>query len=318
MGGKLLVLTVVALLAAAPIHSQAQSPRFKTGTELVGLSVAVTDAQAQPVPGLTADQFQVFEDGIAQDVKFFAPGELPLDVVILLDTSASMASSMPLVKQAATRFARALRPGDRASVMGISNGLRVLQAFTPAISDVEQAIQKTVPGGKTPLYAAIYTALNELEKLSRSVTEPRRQSIVVLSDGQDTSSAFAFDDLLSIVRHHAVPIYTIAPRAAKSVQALREQVFGESTMSADFELRKLADETGGRAFFPVTTFELAGVYDTIATELAHQYALGYESNNRARDGAFRRISLRIVVPGLKWRTRAGYVADRVAAAGEDR
>ncbi|HXG88671.1 MAG TPA: hypothetical protein VNJ02_10075 [Vicinamibacterales bacterium] len=95
-------------------------------TELVNLNVTVFNQAAQHVAGLTQDQFQVFEDGVPQSVQFFAPGDLPLDVVVLLDTSASMAGAMPLVQQAATRFAHALRPVDRATVMGISNGLRIL------------------------------------------------------------------------------------------------------------------------------------------------------------------------------------------------
>lgn len=308
----------VALLTTGQGGANAQQPTFQTRTELVSLNVAVTNAQAQHVAGLTAEQFEVFEDGVPQELKFFAPGDMPLDVVILLDTSASMLSSLRLVQQAATRFARALRQGDRASVMGISNGLRVLQEFTSDIPAVERAINTATTGGRTPLYSSIYTALRELEKMRSQATEPRRQSIVVLSDGHDTASAFGFDDLVSIVRRYAVPIYTIAPRPSKTVKTVREQVYGETTHLADFELKKLAAETGGRSFFPVTAFELPGVYDDIATELAHQYSLGYQSSNVQRDGAFRKIALRINVPGVKWRTRAGYLAEgRVAANGEE-
>lgn len=307
----------VALLIGWQGGVDAQQPTFQSRTELVSLSVSVTNAQSQHVAGLQAEQFEVFEDGVAQEVRFFAPADMPLDVVILLDTSASMASSLSLVQQAAIRFARALRPGDRASVMGISNGLRVLQPFTSEMPEVERAIRNVSVGGRTPLYASIYTALRELEKIRADATEPRRQSIVVLSDGQDTASAFTFDDLLNIVRRDAVPIYAIAPRPTKTIKTMREQVYGETTHTADFELKKLATETGGRSFFPVSAAELTGVYDDIANELAHQYSLGYQSNNPQRNGTFRRIALRISVPGLRWRTRAGYVAEGSAAAGDD-
>ena len=137
--------------------------------------------------------------------------------------------------------------------------------------------------------------------------------MVILSDGFDTSSTFSLDELMTLVRHHALPIYTIAPRAAKAVKTQREAIFGETTHRQDFELRKLATDTGGRAFFPVALHDLSGVYTDIANELAHQYALGYQSSNNALDGSFRRIALKITAPGVKWRTRAGYLAGRETA-----
>ena len=303
----------VTLLSLWHTAASAQQLTFRSATELVSLNVSVTGQDAKPVSDLAADQFQIFEDGIAQEVKFFAPGQLPLDVVILLDTSASMTGSMELVQQAAIRFAKALRPEDRAAVMGISNGLRVLQTFSSDFPSVERAIRTTRPAGKTPFYASIYTALTELSKERRAATTPRRQAIVVLSDGQDTSSTFTFDELLREVRKRTVPIYTISPRPSNMTKAMREHFYGETTAMADFELKTIATDTGGRAFFPVSLIELGGVYDAIATELANQYSLAYQSTNQARNGSFRRIALKILRPGLTWRTRAGYIADRNAA-----
>jgi Ca-activated chloride channel family protein len=306
----------ITLLALWQSQAIAQQPTFKSATELVSLNVSVTGQDAKPVPGLQAEQFQVFEDGVPQQVKFFAPGEMPLDVIILLDTSASMTGSMGLVQQAAVKFAHSLRPNDRAAVMGISNGLRILQAFTSDLAAVDTAVRATRPGGRTPLYASLYTALKELDKIRDDVEEPRRQAIVVLSDGQDTSSTFTFDELVTVVRRYAVPIYTIAPRSTDATKSLREQFYGERTSTADFELKRLAAETGARSFFPVNLTELGGVYDDIASELAHQYSLGYQSSNLARNGSFRRIALKIAAPGLTWRTRAGYIADRLSAADD--
>jgi Ca-activated chloride channel family protein len=292
----------------------AQSPTFRSSTQLVNLNVTVVGPEAKVVGGLTQDQFEVFEDGVRQELKFFAPGDMPLDVVVLLDTSASMAGSLPLVQNAASRFIQALGADDRATIMGISSGLRILQPFTDDKAALVSAVKATKAAGRTPLYAAIYTALRELEKGRPTYATPRRQAVVVLSDGQDTASGFGFDELMENVRRQAVAIYAIAPRPSPIVKAQREAVFGESTHVQDFELRKLATETGARAFFPVALHELTGVYDDIADELAHQYSLGYQSTNPKLDGSFRRIALRITAPGAKWRTRAGYVAERAAAA----
>ena len=299
---------VIACVGGLSMVSEAQT--FRSTTELVNLNVTVVGPDAQHVPGLTQDQFEVLEDGVPQSVRFFAAGETPVDVMLLLDTSSSMAESMPFVQQAASRFVQALRAEDRASVMGIANGLRVLQPLTGDAALLNQAIKSTTPGGKTPLYAAIYTTLNELAKMRRQQSgEVRRQAIVVLTDGQDTSSAFGFDELLPAVRRQAVPIYTIAPRQPQAVRMLRESAFGESTSRQDYELRTLAAETGARAFFPVTLRDLSGIYGDIADELSHQYSLGYLSSNGSHDGGFRRIALKVAAPGVRWRTRTGYQAE---------
>ena len=303
------------LASAQAAPALAQQPTFRSITELVTLNVTVVGADAQPVEGLTEDQFEVVEDGVRQQLKFFAPGEMPLDVAIILDTSASMAGSLGLIQSAALRLARALREHDRATVMSISNGLRIVQPLTSDKALVGTAIGSTKAGGRTPLYASIYTVLREFEKERRVYQEPRRQSIVVLSDGQDTASGFGFDELLETVRRQAVPIYTIAPRPSSTIKAQREATFGETTHEQDFELRKLASETGARAFFPAALHELAGVYDDIANELAHQYSLAYQSTNPPPAGEFRRIGLRVLAPGVKWRTRTGYVVSSDAVAG---
>jgi Ca-activated chloride channel homolog len=306
---------VTAVVMSLPALSGAQ-PTFQSTTELVHLSVTVVDRHAQPVQGLAANQFHVFEDGVGQTVEFFAAGEMPADVVILLDMSGSMGAAMPLVRAAATRLVHALRPGDRASLMTISNGLRIEQPMTADLAAVGRAIASTKVGGRTPLYTSVYTALRELDRLRREEPwDARRQAMVMLTDGEDNASGFGFEELLDVVRRHAVPIYTIAPRPSETIKTQRELLFGETTHEQDFELRRLARETGARSFFPTALQELSGIYDAIAAEIAHQYALAYQSTNTARDGSFRRIALRVDAPGVQWRTRAGYMGDRETFSG---
>ena len=310
MSGRRQVTLAVGVLEYAQMLVTAQQPTFRAHTELVNVNVSVVTSNAKPAVGLSEGQFEVFEDGVRQSLTFFASGDLPIDVVLLLDTSASMSESMPLVRNAATRFVGTLRETDRAAVMSISGGLRVHHALSADKQALTQAIESTRAGGRTPLYSSVYTALRELEKARRNYATPRRQSIVVLSDGHDTASGFGFEELLESVRRHAVPIYVIAPRPPANLREQREAVFGDATRQDDFELRKIAVETGGRAFFPVALHELSGVYSDIASELAHQYSLGYQSSNPSHDGAFRRIALRVAVPGVTWRARAGYVSER--------
>lgn len=292
----------------APAHATGQT--FRGATELVNLNVAVLGAGGQPIDGLTPDQFEVFEDGVPQEVQFFASGAMPLDVAILLDTSSSMAGSMPMVRQAARRLIDALRPGDRATLMSVTTRLQVLQAMTDDLAAVDRAVVETEARGGTALYASVYTALHELARLRRVTVEaPRRQAVVVFSDGQDTASSFQFDDLLEQIRRAGLPIYVVAPRGPVRLREYREVTFGESSRQQDYELRKMAAETGASAYFPTSLDELAGVFDEIAAELARHYAIGYESSNPTRDGGFRRISLRVAGAGVSWRTRSGYFAD---------
>jgi Ca-activated chloride channel family protein len=307
---------MIGFLVTAQAVGAAQQPTYRAATELVNLNVTVVGADAQPVEGLTQEQFEIFENGVRQPLTFFAPGDMALDVAIVLDTSSSMAGSLALIQSAALRLAHALRPDDRATVMGIASGLRILQPFTADTAAVVSAIRSTRAGGRTPLYASIYTILREFDKVRRDYDHPRRQAIVVLTDGNDNASGFGFEVLLDAVRRQAVPIYTIAPRPTAVIKAHREAVFGETTHEQDFELRRLAAETGARAFFPVALHELAGVYDDIANELAHQYSIGYQPVHPARAGEFRRVGVRVVAPGVKWRTRTGYLVTSDAAAGE--
>jgi Ca-activated chloride channel family protein len=287
---------------------QAQQPTFHAETELVNLNVTVVDADQRHVEGLTPEDFEVRENGVPQAVQYFAAGETPLDVFLVLDTSGSMGDSLGFVQQAARRFVEALRPGDRVGVMLIADGLRIVQPLTEDRGTVTRAIVSTRARGQTRLYASIYTALRELERLRRLEPAPRRQAMVVLTDGLDTASALSYDDLQSEVRRYGVPIYTIAPRATRALRYAREVAFGESSSMQDYELRTLAADSGGRAFFPVTLEDLSGIYESIAGELANQYSIGYESSDPPPVGVFRRIALKVFAPGATWRTRTGYIA----------
>ena len=168
-------------------------------------------------------------------------------------------------------------------------------------SELEQAIRKTSAGGSTSLYNALYIALKDLKKVvAKNVDEIRRQAIVVLSDGEDTSSLISFDEVLDLAKRSETAIFTIALRGVET----QSKGFRE----AEFVMRQLAQETGGRAFFPVKIDDLNGVYAEIADELASQYTLGYSSRNNKRDGAFRRIVVQVNRPNVTPRTKRGYYA----------
>jgi len=280
---------------------QQGGPSFRAGVELVSLNVTVTEG-ARYVTDLTQDDFSVFEDGVKQDVTFFNATHLPIALALLLDTSASMDTKLPTAQEAAIGFAKRLRPQDLAEVIDFDSRVVVLQNFTNSASELEQAIRRTSAGGSTSMYNAVYIALKDLKKvMARNVEEIRRQAIVVLSDGEDTSSLLPFEEVLDLAKRSETAIYTIGLRENDSTSS-GSRLFRE----AEFVLRQLSQETGGRAFFPNHVSDLSGVYGQISDELSSQYTVGYTSKNNRRDGAWRRVVVRVNRPSTVARTKQGY------------
>jgi Ca-activated chloride channel family protein len=285
-----------------PAGPQAPAPRpsFRAGVDLVSLNVTVTDGSGRYVLNLDQKNFQVFEDGAQQEITFFNRTNLPIALSILLDTSASMEDKLDTAQEAATGFVSKLRPQDLAQVIDFDSRVTVAQPFTSSVTDLGAAVRKTTAGGSTSLHNAIYIALKELKKIqARGTDEIRRQAIVVLSDGEDTSSLVSFDEVLELAKRSETAIYAIGLRGRETD---RVRGFNE----ADFVLRQLTQETGGRVFFPKQIGELANVYGQISEELSSQYTLGYTSRNPKRDGAWRRLIVRTDIPSATARTKQGY------------
>lgn len=301
--------------------ARSTNPLFRTSVDLVVLPVTVTDSHQQYVAGLTMADFQVYEDSTLQELVFFAADPVPLDLAILLDTSASMSGKIALAQEAAVGFARTLRAGDRAAVIAFHDAVQVRHSLSDDLASLESAIRETTAGGGTALYTALYVALKELASRNHKTAEVRRQAIVVLSDGQDTRSLVTSDDVFELVRRSGISIYTISLGSASSLKSGSAALQGRGSGSSWFEsqsdylMRTLAQETGGRAFFPPDIKELVPLYGVIAEELARQYTLAYKSTNPRLDGAFRRIAVRLPLqPGARPRTRLGYLAPRVSRA----
>jgi Ca-activated chloride channel homolog len=290
-------LAAVVLGAVAVAHAQGQ--RIRSGVELVSLNVTVTDPAGKYAIDLTEPDFEVYEDGAKQNLTFFSRTQQPIALAILLDTSASMDERMGIAQEAAIGFARQLHKNDQAEIVDFDSQVRVLQSFTNDAAALEQAIRKTTPNGSTSLYNALYIALKDLKKVKAETTSDiRRQAIVLLSDGDDTSSLIEFDQVLDQAKRSETVIYSIGLRQGE----IARREFKE----AEFVLKQLSSETGGKAFFPTDARELPKIYQSIWDELSSQYALAYSSSNPKRDGAWRRVQVRVVKPGLTARTKLGY------------
>lgn len=293
-------LVLPAAIAAAWVAGAAAQQVFRGGVEVVSLAVTVMDKDGRYISGLDREKFQVFEDGVLQDIVYFSREHQPIALTLLMDTSTSMELKLPIAQQAAIGFARQLKPSDVAAIVEFDSRPTILQTFTSDKALLEQAIRKTMAGGSTSLYNAIYIGLRELQRARVSDGEqPRRQAIVVLSDGEDTTSLLSYEEVLEMAKRSETAVYAIGLRS-------RDEVSSKGFREAEFVLRTLAQQTGGREFFVDDAKELPGIYQRIADELANQYSIGYMSKNSRRDGAYRRIVVRVDQTNALTRTKQGY------------
>jgi VWFA-related protein len=308
MTGLLSIGVFLALVAARGLAQEDdpkdQRPQYRVSVDTVSLAVSVVDAEGHLVTELPQENFQIFEDGVEQAIQFFSRGELPLRMVILIDTSGSMREKLSLAQEAAVRFVRSLKAGDQVQVVEFNDRVLTLAEFTTDFDRVEEAIRETEAMGATSLYNAIYVSLKDLHR--EGTEELDRRSIVVLSDGNDTKSVLGFEDVKEQARKSNVVIYSI------SLRANANDLAKDKYRNAKYELDVLARETGGVSFAPGSLDDLAGVYEQIARELKSQYSLGYVSTNAATDGAWRRLQVLSKEAGTEIRTRGGYFAPRPA------
>lgn len=298
----LAVAAALVVLVTAPGRAARQDV-FRGGTDIVQLNVTAVDAAQHFVSGLTRDDFQIFEDGVPQDLSLFSSERQPIGLSILLDSSTSMDTKLAVAQEAAIGFARRLGPRDLAEVIDFDNHERILQDFTADRAALEKAIRQTAAGGSTSLYDALYIALRDLGRQRASWGDQvRRQAVVVLSDGEDTASLKNYDDVLDESKRAEAVIYAIGLRSKEEMSPRHGYSEG------DFVMRSLATGTGGWAFFVDDLTQLSAVYVKIADELANQYVLGYVSKNKKHDGTWRKVAVRVTKPDVNARTRGGYYA----------
>jgi Ca-activated chloride channel family protein len=313
-------LTALALGAVVVASAGAQPPvqptdarhTFTSAVRVVALTVAVQDGPSHYVTGLTRQDFAVFEDGVRQDVRLFDAGSLSIDLVLLLDTSESMTGKIEMAQAAAHGLLSTLRGGDRAAVVLFNQRVRALAPLTSNTGELANAVAAARPNGSTALYDAVHAAVEQYGRKAHDKGEIRRQAIVVLSDGEDTSSRYGFDDVLKSARVAGVMIYTVRVHDSEDDGPSVSPERLKRIHAADRGMRTLAEETGALSFFPEAR-QLRDVYAQIATELATQYSLGYEpargsDPTRPTDGRLHSVRVEIVNrPELQARTRAGYL-----------
>jgi len=300
---------VVLLLAAAAVHA-AVMPQLtvKVGVDLVNVLFTVTDRKGNLVSGLTRQDFLVEEDGKKQDIQFFSPeNELPLTLGLLIDTSPSVQPTFDQERAAANRFLESvIRPKDLALVIGFEKSVTLVQDFTDDIRLLQRAVNSleigpTMDGG-TSMFDAIYLASRE--KLR---SEAGRKAIILISDGDDTTSKVRGNEAMIAVHGSDAVIYSIAIGGSwqNGFRNRRSAGIGDHGT-----LKRLSEETGGSFFRVDARREFDEAFATIDEQLRRQYSLGFVSSNAVKDGKYRRIRIIPRDSTFRIQARKGYYAPR--------
>jgi Ca-activated chloride channel family protein len=294
---------ILLTLLLFPCFTRAQNSQdddvLRVNTDLVVLNVTVTDAQGNYVHGLKAADFKIFEDGreqAANTITGFNVEETPFAAVLLLDTSGSMESRLTLARSAAIRFLDGLRDEDVAAIYRFDAKIELVQEFSPG-RDLPQMAYGIRAKGMTALNDAIRRAAIDL-----SGREEKRHAIIVLSDGMDNFSKASATKALDSALAVGATIYTVDMSAT------------EGNASRDHQnaaaLREFASKSGGRYVSSAGGQALRDAFNGIVSELGNQYTISYRPTNRARDGRWRAIDIKLSRPDLNARTRKGYRAPK--------
>ena len=304
--------------AQQPGQDQTQQPPLKVTSGLVHLVAAVSDRRHNFVTDLEKQDFKILEDGKPQTIQFFGrETDLPLRIAMLLDTSNSIRERLHFEKDAATDFLVNVirRNKDMAFLMTFDNQPEIIQDYTGDTGLITEAIQKQRAGGGTSFNDAIYMAAQKLGKapLPEGTDQEVRRVLVVFSDGEDNLSDRALSDAIEMAERSEVAVYSISTSTEWLATDTTDRPRKLFKTPGDKILETLAEETGGRVFFPYKVDDLAVSFQDIGTELRSQYFIAYAPTNPMTNGQYRKIQVDVDRKGLVVRTRKGYYAVAPAA-----
>jgi Ca-activated chloride channel family protein len=289
------------LIAAPPGQAVQQGGVFRSGAKMVPIYATVTDTKGELVPDLTREDFEILDNNVRQDLIVFENQTQPVTAVVMIDSSGSMTNSLKLVKAGAEQFVIRLLPQDKAQVGAFNDKIQFSGTFTSDRDELVAALADLDFGNPTRLYDALDQSLDRLAPIEG------RRVIVVLTDGEDTSSKRSQGDVLNRATTDEVMIYGIGLESDYFDGVRRVRT------NPDRVVRRIADETGGGYYLLKATSDLNTTFTRIAQELHSQYVLGFTP--AALDGKVHKLTVNVKRPGMKARARKSYVATSEAAPG---
>jgi len=280
--------------------AQDESPkvhRLNMDVDLVLVNATVTEsARNRPVRGLEKKDFQIWEDKIEQKIAYFSSEDVPVSVGIIFDVSGSMKDKITAAQRAAATFFKSGTKQDEYFEVQFSDRPKVASEFTSDVTKLQNSLLSVPTKGSTALYDAVYLGLNKLKESNNP-----KKALLLITDGEDNRSRYSFSDVRSFIREQDVQMYAIG-------------ILDPATGAGREALEQLTTITGGRAFFPGSAYDMPEICKKIAAELKNQYVIGYRSTNTAKDGAWRKIRVKVSTPkgkdiaSLGVRFKQGYYA----------
>jgi Ca-activated chloride channel family protein len=299
MRKRLLLFLLTASVSIAVTRIAAQTPTFRTGIDLATFGVTVVDRKGEYLTDLTAEDFEIVEDGQKQTLKYFARGTdlesgPEMHVGLLFDTSGSMTEDIKLSRSAAVKFLNTLSEAKDMTLVDFDTEVRVAKYGQRDFPRMVERIRGRTPDGNTALYDAMGVYLDGASE------DDGRKILVVYTDGGDTQSTISFGDVMTLLRASDATVYPVG---------FLEHSRGHIEERA--HLMQIAEATGGQAFFPTTMKDIEAAYDKVVAQIRAQYSLAYTSTNTKQDGAWRKVEIKVSRPDLKGTkilARRGYFA----------
>jgi Ca-activated chloride channel homolog len=279
-----------------------QIPVFRTTVDLVNMGVTVIDRKGQLISELKADDFEIYEDGRPQAIRYFAAGEKSdqpgpeMHLGLVLDVSESMGDELQFTRTAAIKFLNTLLDAVDVTVVDFDTEVRTARFSQAEFARLIERIRRQKTTGMTALYDAIGVYLDGAAR------QEGRKIMVLYTDGWDTRSSMRLSELLDLLKASDVTVYVVGAISHQS---------GMSRDQARTVLNTIAETTGGQAFYPTSTKDLDLMYEKVVGEIRAQYTIGYVSNNDQADGAWRRVEVKLAAKDrkdLRIRSRKGYFA----------
>lgn len=312
-------LVVWVALAQDAARPEGPGPILKVDVSLVNLTATVLDGAGRPRPGLKKDDFVVYEDGVPQEIAVFSNAEdIPVSLGIVFDTSGSMVDKIEEVGDAVVHLINLVNPEDEIFVMRFSTDVSLVQNFTSDRRRLQRAVKDLQARGSTALYDAVVEGL----QVTRN-GKHQRKALLVITDGNDTSSKMRLKETVDLAVRSELPIYNLGIGHGERGSFGHLPDLFRDTVDVD-ALLALSDATGGKTFVLQGPHQKGGVDQIdracleVAAELRQQYALGYYPRRGRTDGNYRRIEVEVPKGNFKVRTRDGYFPASQAAPSRPR
>lgn len=261
------------------LRAQEQTFKLNVNVDLTEIHVNVTDEKDRPVGNLKKENFRIFEDRTEQKITLFKHEDAPLSLGLVIDNSRSMEPRKQRMDEATLSFVRKGNPDDETFIIHFDDSARLDRDFTDSIPLLEQTLASVKPYGQTAIYDALILGLDHMEAAKRM-----KKAILLFTDGVDNSSKHNLTEAIEATKRAHVAVYTVGLLSASGGQ------------KAEDSLVRIAEASGGRAYFPLTVDEARADMERIARDLREQYTLGYLPTNPARNGSWRSIRIDIVPP----------------------